>query len=52
MYFSEITLSVPDMEAGGPACGKGELELGGPWGSFQPTPFYDPMILWLSGIVI
>ena len=31
---------VPDLEVGGPACGRG-LELGDPWVPFQPKPFYD-----------
>jgi len=35
---------VPDLEDGGPACGKG-LEFDDPWGPFQPRPFYDSVIL-------
>ena len=34
--------AVPDLEVGGPACGR-ELELGDPWGPFQPKPSYDSM---------
>jgi len=33
---------VPDLEVGGPACGRG-VELDDPWGPFQPKPFYDSM---------
>ena len=32
---------VSDPEVGGSACSRG-LELGDPWGPFQPKPFYDP----------
>ena len=35
---------VPDLEIGGPACGRG-LELADLWGLFQCKPFYDSMIL-------
>jgi len=36
---------IPDVEVGGPAWSRG-LELGDPWGHFQPKPFYDSMLLW------
>ena len=35
---------VSDLEVGGPACDRGELELDS-WAPFQPKPFYDSMIL-------
>ena len=40
----------PDLEVGGPACGKVVLELYDPWGPFQTKPFYDltsPKLLYL-----